>query len=448
METAGVDLPELHEIAGWHLEQAVRYRRELGREVQPSLAISAATHLHAAGRRASARGDGPATLSLLERGLALTSDTQNIYARLAVDLAAELIEEGKLARVDQLLSIAEQDPAVTSDAVPVRLRWLLMSQPRQATATIEARLPEMLERLRLAGDDRGLAKAHMTAYSVRWLASQATAAGEEARLAADHARRAGDEGLRTRALAAFGGTLGLGPAPPSVMAAHIEMVDRENPGPLLAAYQFIGRAWLAKFEGRCDEALAHAERGIEMMSGLQKMQAETMYQFVADIHLSAGNLPAALEAIRRGDAPLEAEGERANRSTTQALLAEISEALGDREAAVAAADLSEQLSADEDVINFAMTHRVRARLARAYGDLETAERWARSAVRYAQKTDFPHERATTKTELARVLAARGRPGEAASEAREAVEIARAKGDKPLAARAQAVLDELGPVVAS
>jgi ATP/maltotriose-dependent transcriptional regulator MalT len=283
---------------------------------------------------------------------------------------------------------------------------------------------------------------------VHWLASQATAAGEEARLAAEHARRAGDEGLRTRALAAVGGTLGLGPAPPSVMAAHIELVERENPGPLLAAFQFIGHAWLAKFEGRFDEALAHAERGIEMMAGLQRLQAETMYQFVADLHMGAGNLDAALAAIRRADAPLEAEGERANRSTTQALLAEISEAIGDRETAVAAAKLSEQLSADEDVINFAMTHRVRARLARAQGDLEEAERWARSAVTFALKTDFPHERSTTRVELARVLAARGRSDEAANEARGALAIAQAKGDKPLAARAQAVLDEIGPVVAS
>ncbi len=448
LETAAATLPELDEIAGWHLEQGVRYRRELGREVQPALAIRAATHLHTAGRRARARGDGPAALSLLERGLAVAPATDTVYARIAVDLAEELVEESKLARVDQLLTVAEQNPDIAPDALPVRFKWLVMTRPREATATIEARLPEMLERLTLAGDERGLAKAHMTAYTVHWLAGQATAAGEEARLAAEHARRAGDEGLRTRALAAVGATLGLGPAPPSVMAAHIELVERESPGPLLAAYQFFGRAWLAKFDGRFDEALAHAERGIEMMAGLQWLQAETMYQFVADLHMAAGNLEAALTAVRRADAPMAAEGERANRSTTQALLAEISEALGDRETAVAAANLSEQLSADEDVINFAMTHRVRARLARARGDLETAERWARSALTFALKTDFPHERSTTMVELARVLAARGRAVEAANEASEALAIAQAKGDKPLAARAQAVLDGIGPVAAS
>ena len=48
---------ELDEIAGWHLEQAVRYQRELGQAPDPSLAKRAATHLHAAGNRAGARGD-------------------------------------------------------------------------------------------------------------------------------------------------------------------------------------------------------------------------------------------------------------------------------------------------------------------------------------------------------------------------------------------------------
>ncbi|HEX3831203.1 MAG TPA: adenylate/guanylate cyclase domain-containing protein [Solirubrobacteraceae bacterium] len=448
LEIAAADLSELDEIAGWHLEQAVHYQRELGREVQPSLAIRAATHLHAAGRRASARGDGPAARSLLERALALISSTHSIYALVAVDLAEELIEESQLARVDQLLAVAEQHPDVASDAALVRFKWLLMTHPQDATATIEARLPQMLERLTLAGDERGLAKAHMAASSVLWLASRAASAGEEARLAAEHARLAGDEGLRSRALVTLGGALYMGPAPASEIASHIESVASDNPGPLLAAFQFFGRASLAKFEGRFDEALAHAERAIELVGALQRTLAETMYQSIADFQLDVGNLEAALAAIRRADAALEAAGERANRSTTQAILADISEAMGDREAAVTAADLAEQLSAEEDVINFAMTHRVRARLARAQGDLETAEQWARSGVRYALKTDFPRERATTKTELARVLAARGRLVEAASEAHEALAIAHAKGDKPLAAQAQAVLDEVGPVVAS
>ena len=47
----------LDEIAGWHLEQAVRYGERLGRGVDPGLAPRAAVHLHAAGGRARDRGD-------------------------------------------------------------------------------------------------------------------------------------------------------------------------------------------------------------------------------------------------------------------------------------------------------------------------------------------------------------------------------------------------------
>ena len=391
-------------------------------------------------------GDGPAARSLLERAFELVSDSDSIHGRIAVDLAEELIEEGKLGRVDQLLAAAEQDPEVAADAVPVRFTWLVMAKPEDATAIIEAQLPEMLERMTLAGDQRGLAKAHMTAYTVLWLASRATRAAEEARLAAEHARRAGDEGLRSRALIVLGGALCLGPAPVSEIAAHTDAVDRQDPGPLLAAFQPIGKAWLARFDGRFDDAVAHAERGIELIGALQKSLAETMYQLVADIQLTAGNAETALTAIRRADAPLAAEGERANRSTVQAMLAEISQALGDHQGALAAAELSDELSADVDVINSAITHRVRAGLARSSGDFQNAEKWARSAVQYAFQTDFPSYQSAAKIELARVLRELERCAEASTEAREAVAISEAKGDKPQAALAQSVLDELGPAI--
>ena len=48
---------ELDEIAGWHLEQAVRYQRELNRDIDLELATRAAEHLHAAGQRAAQRSD-------------------------------------------------------------------------------------------------------------------------------------------------------------------------------------------------------------------------------------------------------------------------------------------------------------------------------------------------------------------------------------------------------
>ena len=63
----GADLVELDEIAGWHLEQAVRYRRELGLPVDAGLARQAGEHLAEAGRKAAVRMDVRAVDKLLTR---------------------------------------------------------------------------------------------------------------------------------------------------------------------------------------------------------------------------------------------------------------------------------------------------------------------------------------------------------------------------------------------
>ena len=70
----GRDLVELDEILGYHLEQATRYRQELGSpatEHDRDLAARGAERLCAAGERALARRDLRAGANLLGRGLAL-----------------------------------------------------------------------------------------------------------------------------------------------------------------------------------------------------------------------------------------------------------------------------------------------------------------------------------------------------------------------------------------
>ncbi len=73
--TAGKHLGEVEEILDFHLEQAVRYRAELGTldEAGRGLAAAACARLAANGRRALARGDAPLAHSLRERALALAS---------------------------------------------------------------------------------------------------------------------------------------------------------------------------------------------------------------------------------------------------------------------------------------------------------------------------------------------------------------------------------------
>jgi hypothetical protein len=79
-------------------------------------------------------------------------------------------------------------------------------------------------------------------------------------------------------------------------------------------------------------------------------------------------------------------------------------------------------------------------LALANGDPAAAERWARSAVQAALKTDFVVVQAEAKLGLARVMSTLGRRKEAKGHAGAALELFRVKGDLPGAGAAQALLD--------
>ena len=97
------DRPGEHdEFIGYHLEQAVRYRRDLGPtgEHELLLARRAADHLASAGRKALARGDGPAAANLLDRAVSLLDSEPAQRDGLLVDLGVALIMAGELARAE------------------------------------------------------------------------------------------------------------------------------------------------------------------------------------------------------------------------------------------------------------------------------------------------------------------------------------------------------------
>ena len=180
------------------------YQDELDRKVNPSLPQAAAQHLHAAGRRASERADPAAAKNLLERALALVPEGGALRARIAVDLAEQLMDVSERARADELLSLAQRDPDADALAALTRLEWQIRVTPHEApTQTVDRMLSAMLKQLARAGDERGLARAHMAAFWIHTLAGRYTPAGAEARLAVDHARLAGDEGLHARAVTGY-----------------------------------------------------------------------------------------------------------------------------------------------------------------------------------------------------------------------------------------------------
>ena len=189
LEHVGSSLAELSEIVGWHLEQAVRYHRELTGDTEPAVARRAATHLHAAGRQADHRRDIGASLNLQERALALAPADDPLATEIAVDIAGVLIQLGELDRANELLAGSEQATGGDPLAGLYRLELQIHTRPDEATETIESLLPETLSQLERSGDERALAKAHLAAYRVHWYAGRVKAAGDAARRAAEHARR-------------------------------------------------------------------------------------------------------------------------------------------------------------------------------------------------------------------------------------------------------------------
>ena len=90
---------EFEEILGYHLEQAFRYRAELGPIDAEGRQIGtrAAQRLGAAGRRAFARGDLPAATNLLARAAALREAGDPERIELLVDLGEAQLEQGTFA---------------------------------------------------------------------------------------------------------------------------------------------------------------------------------------------------------------------------------------------------------------------------------------------------------------------------------------------------------------
>ncbi|MGO9885617.1 MAG: AAA family ATPase, partial [Solirubrobacteraceae bacterium] len=389
LERVGGELPELDEIAGWHLEQAVRYRHELGQQIDPRLSGRAAERLYTAGRRAAERDDGPAARNLLQRARALASAGGTLHAAICVELAELLLDAGEFELIEELLSAAEHEPELGGLTALTHFGLLLRTRPHGATRALAARLPAIIEQFEHAGDERGLAKAHLAWCELCWLGSHAKPAAEQAALSAEHAKRAGDLGQWAKAVGWCVVPLCFSEDNVEVLTRAVDAMEAESAGPYAVASLHLGRGWIADLDGRNEDGIAFARRACDGFEALgMPILAGGCYQQVAQSQLLFGDRIAARETLLQGAEIAAGHGEQSYRSTTLAMLAEVEQELGNRDAALAAIELTEQLGAPEDTVNFTYTHGVRALLALEEGDLDEAERWARSALERAYETDF------------------------------------------------------------
>ena len=444
---AGERAAEYEEIAGYHLEQAVRYRGELGRreEETAALAQEAAWRLAAAGRRAVARADAPAAASLFRRAAGLMSQDAPERGGLLVDLAEALHETGELQQALEILQQALEGAATSGDdAVEARARLELANLRPLFDPGADS-----LEELQLAGehavavferlgDDTRLARALLRIADAHWLRCRVTPGEPLLERAHELATRSGDARELSQIRFALARAAALGPMPADAAIGRCREILEESTGDRYAeGVTANALAYLEGMRGSFDEARELATRSRTILEDLGLVLAASVLDvWAGQVELLAGD-PAAAERIWRASyETLEQLGERGNLSTIAAFLAEaLYEQDGDGEAQ-RLTELSEGAASDDDATSQIAWRVTRAKLLARSGELDRAEELAREAVARADQTEWPNLRGSARTSLAVVLVAAGRPEEAAAAAEDAVAILESKGNVVAAARAR------------
>jgi class 3 adenylate cyclase/tetratricopeptide (TPR) repeat protein len=440
LDEHGADLTELDEVLGYHLEEAARYRRELGRP-DPELERRAGRRLAAAGSRAVLRSDAPGAANLLDRALALLPADDDRRSTAVLNSIGILSELGDQERQRVLIDELEHsgDPLVAMRGRVARMDLLASSDPSGAIVEAEAVAAEATALFEQVGDDLGAAHAYALTALTAWVRSRAVPTVAALERVRTHAERAGDRLLAGRACMQQIGPLMYGPFDAATTQSQLDQL-RTNRYPLAQVTVLYVEAELARRDMRFDEASGLLARAAVIERELGLAIAETINaQNRAQLLRDTGRLGEAAELYRSAAARLEELGQTSFRSTTLVTLGEVLYAAGDAESAARLAVEGEELGAAEDVVNFAYGRALRACIAADDGAIDEAEALARQAVEHAYTTDFPDVQATAHRALAYVLTRAGRDDDAADELEAALTLWRRYGYTVEEARTEALL---------
>jgi class 3 adenylate cyclase/tetratricopeptide (TPR) repeat protein len=442
----GGELVELDELLGYHLEQAYRYRQQLGQDDEHgrALAARAGERLGLAGRRAVLRHDHGAGLNLLERAADLLPDERR-HPRFEVDLGWARFNTGHVAAaVSGLVEAADRAAAAGNRVAELGLRLeqanlgTVLEPPTDGTARrLRALAEQALPVFEAAGDEWGLTVACgslLVAEAVD-ARSQADIAAAAERVVA-HARRADDQlwinwGEVQQVIAQHYGA--------TPVEECLRWLDEHPEVERRSALPYRDR--LLAMLGRFDEAnrlLAEvADRAAELGAvRLQTWLASRRF----DVAILQGDVVRAEAAAREACETAHATGELGNFmwfccNLAQALL----ELQRDDEAEQWLERGRETAPSDERLPQM-LWRQARAKVLARRGELDEGERVAREAVALAEETDMLNAHADALRDLAEVLTVAGQDPAAALE--QALGLYERKGNLVMAERTRSRLAEL------
>jgi len=447
LEERGTGLAELHEMTGYHLEQAFGYRCELGPTDQKTrrLAADAARHLDLAGRRAMDRGDTSAAVNLLERAEALLPPQQMnlaVQESLIRGLAGSGRLEDAIARAARIAS----DCAAAGDRVgELRARLAgttcrISLDPERELAQLGALVEEARPSIEQGGDAAALAALeHAAGYLDFYRCRDATAFAAFTR-AMGHARQAGDLWFETSIRAMAASSIALGPVARSEALRWLDAAEAQSTTyqPLLE----VRRACVLADLGRFGEARSLLADTLAQMNerGLALFAAHAM-QTAWQIEMLAGDHAAAERAARQGCEQLDRLGERSALSTQACELAEALYALGRYEEAEQWALRGLELGSTDDLATQLYGLGVRSRVLARSGHITAALELAGQVDSLAQTSESPRDPGDAALNLAEIMYLIGNPTRAEQMTQRAITCYLRNGATAAAARAQRLAAE-------
>ncbi len=450
LEQHGTDLVEGDETIGYHLEQAFRYRIELGRAdaAAETIAARAAEQLTAAGRRARNRGDHHGGVALLSRAADLRPSGQ---LALLPQIAELYFLIGEYSRAVELLDEAAKTARVRGEgaveAVATVLRAVVACDTGDPSASFES-VVELADRATVAleriGDDAQLAYVLYAAAARRGHLGRGDEAANLFKRSLEHAQRAGDLYRARQCLEGMIGSMGWGSAPVSKAVAFLnDMPDGLRP--LLSSSNVPGihASLMAAYSGNFSQARVEYAEAQQLVADVgNPVWAASMTQILGMIELLDRNPAAAEATLRDGCDRLDQLGAQALRSTSATLLAEALAELDRNDEAEQVLDVADEIAQPDDFDPQVRSRAVRARILARRGELAEAEPLAREAVEIAARTNAIVLHGNALLALAEVLRASGVAAESKAALQEALALFERKENVVQAEQTRALLKDL------